>query len=162
MTSENTTLDTLASDVFLFNEIAGNFKEVSKEKLVAQAKVVLEESQELLQALVNNEGEEQLLKETIDVLVTVLGMFGMLKQQGYNVEAAWNVVNKNNLTKFCHSYSDALNGVLDYSAQGIKVVYERSPPHIDRFYYILRDENGKVRKPLGYKKCSVKQFTPSN
>ena len=43
--------------VYEFNRLAGNYEDITKEKLIAQAKVVVEEAKELLQALVFDEGE---------------------------------------------------------------------------------------------------------
>jgi len=82
-----------------FNNVIGNLNNVDEKKLIAQARCVLEEAKELHYAVTNNEGSEQLLKETVDVIVTIFGVVQQLQTLGYNVWDALDKVNKNNLTK---------------------------------------------------------------
>lgn len=150
------TIEECVSGVELFNEIAGNFNLVTQESLVAQANVVEEEGRELLEAALEGNPNE-ILKECIDCLVVVHGMAQMLQEQGYDVLGAWNAVNKNNLSKFPLTEKEACESVDALSDQGVFCTIETN----DHYQvYVIKDENGKVRKPLNYKKCSVAAYTP--
>ena len=141
--------------VYEFNRLAGNYDNITKEKLLAQAKVVLEEAKELLQAIENDEGEEQILKELCDCHVPITGISQMLILLGYGVFPAWKKVNANNLQKFCNTELEAIYSKEAYEAQGISVEINKIEE-----VFVLKDKNGKVRKPLNYEKVSVKEFTP--
>ena len=144
------------NDVALFNEIAGNFNLVTQESLVAQANVVEEEGKELLEAVLEGNPNE-ILKECIDCLVVVHGMAQMLQEQGYDILSAWNAVNKNNLSKFPLTEKEACDSVDALSDQGVFCTIEAN----DHYQvYVIKDEHSKVRKPVGYKKCSVAAYTP--
>lgn len=142
--------------VEMFNDIAGNLSHVSHNKLVAQGKVVREEALELC-AAVATEDKHEILKECVDVLVTIHGFVKMLEQQGYNVLGAFEEVNVNNLDKFTSSLVVAEQSVAEYAKEGttIDVTY-------NEFYgvYVLKDLAGKIRKPISYEKCSVEAFVP--
>lgn len=142
--------------VALFNDIGGNLSNVNREKLIAQAKVVKEEGLELVEAVLGGNNEE-ILKECIDCMVTVVGMFKMLEQQGYDTMGAWLETNQNNMSKFTTSLIDVDDSIAHYYNKGVIVKAEYND-----FYdvYVLKDECGKIRKPLSYKKCSVACYTP--
>ena len=149
-------LQDMIDQVELFNLIAGNLSNITHERLVAQAKVVAEEGNELLEA-VWEANPNEILKEAVDVLVTIHGFVKMLEEQGYDVIGAWNEVNKNNLSKFPLTEKEACESVDTLSDQGVFCTIEQN-----EYYqvYVIKDENSKVRKPAGYKKCSVASYTP--
>ena len=101
-------LPNLVEGVVTFNAISGNLLDVNNSSLLAQSKVVLEEATELLQAVSEKEGDEQILKGTVDCLVTVFGMVAMLNRLGYDVSGAWQAVNGNNMTKFPTNHVEAI------------------------------------------------------
>lgn len=144
-------------DVVLFNTYAGNYDNITDEQLLSQARVVREEGDELFDAVANNEGKEQILKECTDVLVTAVGFATMLQKAGYDVLGAWNKVNLNNLTKYPTSYIDACYTLTGYQATEVG---EFSLVQVDSSRWAIKDERGKVRKPIGYEKVSLKQFVP--
>ena len=142
--------------VTMFNEIAGNLSNVTYENLIAQAKVVFEEGNELFGAVIDKDPNE-ILKECVDCLVVVHGFAKMLEEQGYNVLGAWSEVNKNNLSKFPTDEEDIVSSLEWYGNEGFDVICEYN----DTFNaHVLKDSDGKVRKPLSYKKCSVASYTP--
>jgi len=143
--------------VTLFNEIAGNLQHITNDKLTAQAKVVREEGIELLEA-VESGVENEILKECVDVLVTIHGFVKMLELQGYNVTAAFNHVNENNLSKFPTSDKIVSATIEHYQEQGI-TVSSTTVPHYNCF--VIKNEAGKVVKPVNYDKCSVAKYTPT-
>lgn len=144
------------TQVGIFNDIAGNLSNVTHESLLAQAKVVKEEGDELLEA-VQHADVNEILKECVDVLVTIHGFVQMLEKQGYDVVGAWKEVNSNNLSKFTSSLVTAEDSVLSLGMIGVKAVQEYNEQYD---VFVIKDEQGKVRKPLGYKKCSVASYTP--
>lgn len=152
-------IKTLIADVHVFNEIAGNYNNVDKDSLFQQAKLVMEEAKELYDAINLCEGNEQILKETCDLLVVAFGMAGKLQHLGYDVAGAWDCVNVNNLTKFPSTEQEVVDSVVEYGKDNIRIFPEYTE---DYDCYILKDENGKVRKKAGYKKCSVAKFAPKD
>jgi len=142
--------------VTLFNEIAGNFSNITNDKLIAQSKVVREEGIELLEA-VESGVENEILKECVDVLVTIHGFVKMLEEQGYDVMGAWSEVNSNNLSKF-PSTDEAVEASLEYYYEQEIAVSATTVPDYNCF--VIKNDAGKVVKPLGYKKCNVASYTP--
>lgn len=142
--------------VVVFNDIAGNLDNITQESLVAQANVVEEEGKELLEAVLEGNPNE-ILKECVDVLVTIHGFVKMLEEQGYDVIGAWNAVNINNLSKFPIDEKIACDSVDALADQGVFCKIEAND-HYQVF--VIKDEQGKVRKPINYKKCSVAAYTP--
>ena len=150
-------LPNLVEGVVTFNAISGNLLDVNNSSILAQSKVVLEEATELLEAVSEKEGDEQVLKETVDCLVTIFGMVAMLNRLGYDVAGAWQAVNENNMTKFPMDHVEAIYAADAIANETGKVcsVFERDGR------YIIKDGNGKVRKSLKYQKVSVLQYTPN-
>lgn len=144
------------NSVELFNEIAGNLDNITNEKLIAQAKVVAEEGNELLEAVAEGKPND-VLKECVDVLVTIHGFVKMLEAQGHDIIGAWNEVNVNNLSKFPTDEKIACDTVDKFSDEGIFCTIEENK---DYNVFVIKNENGKVVKPIGYKKCSVASYTP--
>ena len=141
--------------VYKFNDVAGNLDNVSEEGLRAQARCVLEEAKELFAAVDENEGPEQLLKESIDVTVTIFGFIQQLYSQGYDVFGAMTKVNENNITKVSMDDVVAAYTVMAYEELNIHVEKHRNP-----IGYCVKDENGKIRKPVNYKAVDVAEFVP--
>lgn len=144
------------NEVQLFNDIAGNLSNVTHSSLVAQAKVVREEALELVEA-VDEQDATNILKETTDCLVVIFGFMQMLEEQGYDVVGAWKQVNANNLSKFTPSYDIAIASQECFRSVEVAVDIERND---DYNVYVLKDEQGKIRKPNGYTKPCVAMFTP--
>lgn len=141
--------------VYKFNSVAGNLDNVSEESLRAQARCVLEEAKELFAAVDEDEGPEQLLKESIDVTVTIFGFIQQLYSQGYDVFGAMTKVNENNLTKVSMDDVVAAYTMMAYEELNIPVEKHRNP-----IGYCVKDEHGKIRKPVNYKAVDVAEFVP--
>lgn len=142
-----------------FNEIGGNLRNVTEESLFAQAKVNKEEALELWDALYYKEGEAQILKEAIDCFVTSVGFLKMLEAQGYDVANALVHVGENNLSKFV-SFDDPclVQETVDfYKEQGVEVFVENNTEYE---LTVIKDWNGKIRKPVGYIPADVSKFVP--
>ena len=143
--------------VWRFNKIAGNLDDVEYEDLQAQCLLIDEESKELNAAVFDEEGAEQILKETTDNLVVLFGMVEMLESLGYDVYGAWKAVNDNNLSKYCtdtiqRDYTDQM-----YKEKDIKINWTQD---VLAGVWVGKDVNGKVRKPINYKPVCLKEYLP--
>lgn len=137
-------------EVETFNIISGNLKNVNYDSLNLQIKLIEEESKELREAFDNNDKPE-ILKEAIDLAVVTLGFLQKLQAQGYDVSTAMSVVASNNLDKFPSSKSIADSTVL--MNKGWYLEHNE-----DYNVYVIKDANGKVRKPLDYSKVDLSKF----
>lgn len=122
--------------------------------LEAQVRVVLEEAEELYDSVMENQGETQVLKEAVDVLVTAFGVVQALIERGYDVYGAWAAVNVNNLSKFPE---DFVTAKYSQTMLGDDVTLEQDP-RTKR--YVLKNRQGKAVKPFGYEKVDVSPFVP--
>jgi NTP pyrophosphatase (non-canonical NTP hydrolase) len=146
-------------DVVLFQTYCGKLDNpATKLDLMNQARLILEEAKELYEAIERDEGQEQILKETCDNLVVLFGMVAMLQRSGYRVGEAMQAVCDNNLSKFSTTQTDGA-----YTLWG----FEASEPHnsftleqVDYGKWGVFDQHRKLRKPLNYSPCSVKDFIP--
>jgi NTP pyrophosphatase (non-canonical NTP hydrolase) len=140
-----------------FQTLCGKLDHVAnRHSLLNQAKLILEEAKELVEAI-ESEGEEQILKETCDNLVVVFGMVAMLQRSGYSVSEAMQKVNWNNMSKFCTKQTDAYYTLSAYQATALQP-FELKQVDYDKWGIFNAD--GKLQKPLGYEKCSLKSFIP--
>lgn len=143
-------------DVSVFNDIAGNLKDVTYDKLKAQARVLKEECQELVDGL-NNDDKEEILDGAVDVVYVAFGVLQMLDKLGYNVVRAMLKTSENNLTKFPRASNTAVESIDDHADNGVTVTATYNPYHE---CYVLKDTNGKIRKPIGYVKNDLKDCLP--
>jgi NTP pyrophosphatase (non-canonical NTP hydrolase) len=142
-----------------FNELAGNTKNVNKEKLKQQLNLITEELLETVEALKQNDLVEVLDGYT-DLMVTVVGLGDMLEGLGIKATEALVATAKNNDTKFISPYSLTLplKTVDYYRQQGIDVQPEFS---LKYNMYVMKDKQGKVRKPLGFISNDLTEFVPN-
>ena len=154
-------IDDIFSDIYTFNEIAGNTDNVTQAALEAQLKLIEEETKELVQAFRENEGNAQILKETTDLFVVLVGMIQKLEVLGFDWEKAQLLVGQNNIDKFI--CSDDEQGIKEthemYKELDIPITLQYDE---DFDMYAVVDENGKIRKPKAYKNCDVQKYCPQN
>lgn len=144
--SINNVLNSFEGSVFSFNATAGNFESLNeystiKSTLNKQAALILEEVKETIEA----ESYTDMLDGVVDVLVTAFGYAQMLEHLGIDVAKAMMLVAENNLSKFTKSQSVAEDTVAMYKEKGVMCEYKK----VDGVY-VIKDENGKVRKPIDY------------
>lgn len=146
----------LANLSYLFNDISGASKETSYEAIEAQLVLVKEEVKELADAVEQMEAAE-VMAEAIDVLVVTMGLLQKLEALGFDVDKACQRIGQTNLTKFPTSLTVVDESVKMYEGIGVKVT-----PTFDFTCdrWVLRDENGKVRKPVGFKKATFDDCWP--
>lgn len=132
-------------------------KEDILEALKNQAKRVVEEAQEIIDAC--DSGDiEGILDGIVDVQVTALPLIQMGEAYGFDVGGALIEVADNNLTKVTTSWKTAVETAEKY---GENCVYIDQQTYKDRIYYsIKRQEDDKYLKPIGYQSVSLKKYLP--
>jgi hypothetical protein len=154
--------DFLDETVEEFNSVFSNLycyndKGCLKALLLDKAKFVLEEAEELIEAI-EKEDWANVLKEHVDVSVTNAGVKAILYKNGFRCSMAEREVIRNNETKFIEDKYDACLTVDHYfNNKGINTTYYYN----DDFcvWYVI-DENGKLRKPIGYEDVDVSECVP--
>jgi len=145
-------------DVVQFQTYCGKLDNLAtKQDLLNQVKLIIEEADELYDAIADDEGDEQILKETCDNLVVLFGMVAMLQRSGYRVTEAMKVVCENNISKFSTTQTDGAYTLAAYEATELGAFTLKQ---VDYSLWGVFDNNDKLRKPIGYSKCSVQQFIP--
>ena len=151
------------NDVYDFNSIrhlASGKEEVTLNDLRSQYKVILEEVKETGEAI-DNADLVKILDGVVDTLVTTLGMAQQLEKLGINVLGACQKVADDNLTKFPESQLDADATVMYYHLHNVPVnSYEVN--WMNQKYYVILDENNKVRKPVNFKGTKLDAYVPSS
>ena len=151
------------AEVFKFNSVAGNLdKPATYKQLEAQLKLVQEELTETLDKGIISEDNVEIVDGACDMLVTLFGFVQMLERSGYDVVGAMEAVCENNNTKFINDISSAANVVNN----SVRFYDEEKNERVSFSYneawkvFVLKDSNGKVRKPLGYESVCLGQFVP--
>jgi len=126
-----------------FNDIAGNLTNVTDESIDAQLGFCFEELSEAIEAFEAGDKAE-FLKEACDMFVVLGGLLQKMEAQGYNVAQALLRVNENNLSKFPK--------VGEVFGNPEKFTLYTNPKY-NRV--VLKDANGKVRKPSTYAKVDL-------
>ena len=143
-----------------FNAISGADKEIDESALRRQVCFVLDEVEELYNARYDNyeygSPEGEIVKEALDVLVTVVGVLQKMQNRGYDIEAAAEAVALNNLSKYPKTHAEAMQSLQDLASQGVNAYVSFNPVYD---CYVIRDvDAGKVRKPSSYQKVNSSKF----
>lgn len=143
-----------------FNAISGADKEIGDMALRKQINFVVDEAEELYNARYDNdeygEPEGEIVKEALDVLVTVVGVLQKMQNRGYDIEAAAEAVGLNNLSKYPKTHEEAMQSLQDLASQGVNAYVSYNPVYD---CYVIRDvDAGKVRKPSSYQKVDNNNF----
>lgn len=139
-----------------FNVISGKDGVPSEDDLKNQVKLITEESKELLEAF-ENEPLINTLQEIVDVLVVSFGLLEQFRKLNYDVDGALLAVADCNLSKFTTSGAIAAESASKYTAEGTLVKFSYNNEYD---VWVLKDENNKVRKPIGFKKVNLEEFKP--
>lgn len=139
-------LEASYNDVFVFNDLAGNTNKLSLTDIKNQTRLILEEAQEIMDG-VNNNDPVEVLDGVSDLYVVLNGLTSKLVSLGFDVSTALKQTNENNLSKFPSSEVIAKDTVAMYKAQNVETTYSINHSH---GRYVIKDANGKVRKPIGF------------
>jgi hypothetical protein len=149
-------LESAASKIFSFNDIAGNYTDiVSKEHILAQI-VLIEEELNEMKLGVKAYDDLETLDGMCDVLVTVIGLSQMLERNGYDVVNALNAVCDNNLEKYPKDQKRVMDTIVMYINKGITATWQYLK---DLDVYVIKNPNtGKILKPLDFPKVNLVPF----
>ncbi len=149
-------MDDSYRDNAMFNEIAGNHVKLSLKDLFNQEKLIAEEAKELKEALDENNPVE-VLDAIIDLYVVLDGFATKLEAVGFDISTGLKQTIENNMSKFPDSKEVADKTVEYYSQQGITTFTEYNEKY-DR--WIIKDTNGKIRKPYGFVSNDLSNCVP--
>lgn len=136
------------AEVREFNDIAGNLTNVTVESIDNQLGFIFEELTETIDGLEAGDKVE-LLDGACDLFVTVAGLLQKLEAAGYNVAHALGRVNANNLSKFPklgELFAFEPGHTLSYNEK-----YKRN---------VIKDGNGKIRKPVNFVAVDLSDLVP--
>ena len=152
-------LDNFATNVFNFNEIAGNNLDTSLASFEAQQKCLVEEVQEISEGIANKNLEE-VLDGVVDTMYVAIGMLHKLKEMGIDVEEAMRRIGENNLSKYPEVSDHVIDSTVDlYDKKGVKISYSFARSPMDDYKVVVfKDENGKIRKSYGFESVTLKDL----
>lgn len=130
-----------------FNRTAGNLDAVDKRAVDNQLSLCFEELTEAIDGLEAGD-MVALLDGAVDMFVVGAGLLQQLDHAGFEVERALKRVTENNLTKFPASLTE-----VDYELIKKEGWYKRF--NLAEGCFVLKDVNGKIRKPFAYKNVSL-------
>jgi NTP pyrophosphatase (non-canonical NTP hydrolase) len=132
-----------------FNDLAGNFDNVTDQSVDNQLSYIFEELSEAITAF--EEGDRvEVLDGAADLFVTVAGLLQIMEQQGYDVNTALRRVNQNNMSKF-PQVGESFSYGPDYNVR-LNTNYAR---------YVIKDSVGKVRKPNNFQGVYLTDLIPA-
>lgn len=151
-------LDDLYMDTALFNDIAGNTTKVTLRDLKNQAALIVEETNEMVQAIDDNNPVE-VLDAAVDIAVVLSGLISKLASLGFNVSEAMEATAVNNLSKFPASIvglSLVEATAAKYADKGVAVETEVK----DGRMIFKNALTGKVLKPSNYVDNNLSKYVP--
>lgn len=143
-------------DNAMFNEIAGNHVKVSLKDLLTQEKLIAEEAKELKDAIDENNPVE-VLDAVVDLYVVLDGMATKLEALGFDLSTALKQTIENNMSKFPSEQKIVEDTIDAFDKQGIKTTGELNTK-FNR--WVIKDQNGKVRKPVGFVSNDLSNCVP--
>lgn len=156
----------MAEQVIKFNVMAKGidpiYSPVSKEfydRLSVQLKLLRDEVDETLEAIENKDNPE-ILKETIDVGVVWMGMMGILRAAGFNIQQGMEDVCNNNLSKILSDEEEAKKSVEVLADQGVEAYVEEVFYMGETYYAVRRKSDSKILKPYDYKSVTLEHCIP--
>jgi len=149
--------DYMYEDVKAFNNLAGSDNSYAWFK--NQKKVLDEEVNKELFPAIDNNSVVDILDGAIDTIYVAMGIIQKLEALGIDVSKAIDQVCSDNLLKFPHTLEDAFSTVKFYNNKDINVYYEFNS---DYSKYVIKDENGKIRKPFNFTPTDLNKYIPDN
>lgn len=147
------------TDCDTFNEIAGKAQEATLQSLQDQFMLIESEVAELRDEVFygSMNSPEHILNETLDVLVTTLGLLQQLELAGIDVNTAMQNIAYANHSKFPAALMQAEASVVDLAEHGVTCSISYNEKYGT---YVIKDANNKVRKPLGFVPVDNRQCIP--
>ena len=158
------TMNEFYNDVDAFNYLKGwnekmDLRPSNIRTLIGdQLGFIVEEWEEACEAW-DDMDDKEILKESIDILVTSLGLIQLLDRAGVNVGDALEEVALNNLQKFYEDVDKANETCQYYKEKGVeaevKEVYEDDDGVV---YAVIRKSDGKLLKPQNHPKVDLGKY----
>ena len=153
-------------EVALFNALKGwtadkeySYETVNK-MLKGQLDRVKEELDEAYEALETHD-ESETLKESVDILVTAMGLVQILEMLGTDVMHACFDVSRNNLSKYTEVEEEALSTVEYYKGKGEDCsVFVVGADDEGSIYGVRRNSDGKLMKPKDHPRLEMSSYLP--
>ncbi len=151
--------------VYKFNDISKQFEGNLQAGIDLQIDLIFEELAETISAMDEgmsdnpnankSDAETSLLDGAADVFVVVAGLLQKLQNAGFDVEKALIRVCENNLSKFPK--------VIPPTEFNWYEQQKWTPVYNDKYgCFVLKDENGKSRKPIDFVPVVLDNLTPKN
>lgn len=151
--------------VYKFNDISKQFEGDKRDGVDLSIDLVFEEIVETIHAMDDGmsdypnsdkiDAEIELLDGAADVFVVLMGLLQKLQNAGFDIEKALIRVCENNLSKFPKSIPPTEFNW--YEQQKWTPVYN------DRYgCFVLKDENGKSRKPIDFVPVTLADLVPKD
>lgn len=121
-----------------FNDISGNLDNITQQSIALQLDLIQEEYLETVQAY-DEEDMQEICDGAADMFVVVCGLLQKLEAYGCDMEEILNRVCENNLSKY-----PTVGMAIRYDPALSVTVNEKHQ------VYVIKDINGKVRKPLDF------------
>lgn len=167
------------NDVVDWNLKCNNGDNVTFQDALNQSKFVLEEAKETTEALqaslmfldgkLTKEHLKQLEKEykpfnevvdgVMDLYFTANWLLYQIEELGYDTLKAWNKVVRNNYQKVL-SGDNVLKELDDAIKKYNQSLELKKSVFENETYYTIRDENNKIRKPIGFKDVDLSDCVP--
>ena len=126
--------------------------------------LILEEVQELKDAHTNND-----FPEIIDAMADILYVvYGMGASYGVNLDKAFDMVHRSNMSKLCRTEQEAIDTVSWYKDQLNKGLSPYNTPVYKRgndagdYWVVYNEDTGKVLKNINYNAVDFSDYSSSN
>ena len=149
-------LDEMYKAVKDFNTIAGNTATDYK-GFKTQQKVVFEECIKEVEEALDENNVVKLLDGVVDGLYVVMGQLHKLELIGCDIQGAIKQVCEDNAKKFPKKADVAQTSILHYNSQNINASYTYNTEYK---CYVIKDSNGKIRKPVGFTSTDLTEYVP--
>lgn len=141
-------ISTAYQSILKFNEISGTLDKPDYATVDLYNSLGFEELSESITALEDNNIVE-VLDGALDEFYIICGKLQILEKMGYNVEEGLRRVCENNLAKFPTFVPSV--------AHNAEYTYTLNKKH---GVIVIKDSNGKVRKPFGFEPVSLSDCVP--
>lgn len=141
----------------MYKEPQINITKTNQELVKLRKDLIVEECKELVEAIENHD-----FTEIVDALSDILYVvYGAGASFGVNLDKAFDIVHKSNMSKVCKTEAEAIATVAWYKKNEIHI-YD-SPEYKlsdDKKYWIVFNKStGKILKSINYKKVAFKMDT---
>lgn len=149
-------LDEMYKAVKDFNTIAGSTNTDYK-SFKNQIALIYEEGVKEAGEALRDGSVVKMLDSVVDALYVVMGNLQRLELMGCDIQGAVKQVCIDNISKFPSDKETAAKTVLHYNKQNINASWEYNE---DYQRYVIKDENKKVRKPIGFTSTDLSKYVP--